>query len=452
MKLRTGLPRSLQYRLAFSLAVLLAMLWAAAAWVTAQEARKAMEAVFDSALQETAQRILPLAVSDILGRDEPGVTQRLAQIREHDELLTYLVRDDQGRVLLRSHDADPAIFPAWTGPGFSQSDSHRFYSEASLQGSVRLTLAEPLAQRRIVARRIQMGLGMPLLIFLPVVLLAVFFIVQITLRPIHRFRERLATRGARDLSSIQDGDLPAELVPVAATVNDLLGRLNAAFEAERSFAANAAHELRTPLAGAIAQAQRLKAETLDPSAQGRAADIEATLKRLTRLAERLMQLARAEGGRLRVDQPSDLRRVAQMLVDDLNRGIGDGRIELHPTPEPVLSDLDPDIFAILLRNLVDNALRHGALGTPVEVSLDASGELTVANDGPVVPEAVRLMLAERFERAGARMDGSGLGLSIVHAIAQRIGGALVMRSPRTGQSSGFEVSVRVPVSSSPGTS
>ena len=438
-------PRSLQRRLALSLVALLTVLWLGAAWGTAVLARQAIEEVFDAALQETAQRILPLAVADVLGRDEADPTQRLAQSREHDEILSYAVHDAQGRLLLLSHDADPATFPPWRGVGFSQSATHRFYSEEALQGSVRLTVAEPLAHRAGVGREIQMGLGLPLVIFLPVALGAIVLGVRASLAPMRRFRERLAARGARDLSLVPADDLPTEIAPVAETLNDLLGRLAAAFEAERSFAANAAHELRTPLAGAIAQAQRLQSETSDPAAKARAGDIEATLKRLTRLSERLMQLARAEGGRLRLDHASDLRPVARILTDELSRMTGAGRIALVLPTDPVMSDLDPDVFAILYRNLVENALRHGANGEPVQVSLSSEGVLTVANEGPVVPSEVLSRLMDRFERAGRHTDGSGLGLAIVHAVAQRIGGALVLKSPRTGQDAGFEASLTMPI-------
>jgi len=136
-----------------------------------------------------------------------------------------------------------------------------------------------------------MGLGLPLLIAIPVALIGVAFAVRTSLAPLRRFRGALEVRNARDLSPVPAPDLPAEIAPIAETLNDLLTRLKAAFDAERGFAANAAHELRTPLAGAIAQAQRLKAETADPAARGRADDIEATLKRLTRVSERLMQMA-----------------------------------------------------------------------------------------------------------------------------------------------------------------
>ncbi|MFN3305366.1 MAG: histidine kinase dimerization/phospho-acceptor domain-containing protein [Roseateles sp.] len=161
-----------------------------------------------------------------------------------------------------SHAADPALFPPWRGPGFGRSDSHRFYSEETLQGSVRLTVAEPLAYRRAVTREIQLGLGLPLLVVLPVALLAIAVVVRLSLAPLRRLREQLAARGARDFSPVPADGLPAEVAPLADSLNDLFGRLDAAFEAERSFAANAAHELRTPLASAIAQAQRLQAEEI----------------------------------------------------------------------------------------------------------------------------------------------------------------------------------------------
>jgi two-component system OmpR family sensor kinase len=439
-------PRlSLQRRLGLSLGVLLTVLWIVAAAVTALLVRQAIEEVFDSSLQETAQRILPLAVADVISREDGAATQRLPQSREHDEILRYVVRDAQGRILLHSHDADPAIFPVWTGDGFGRSATHRFYSEASLQGSIRLTVAEPLAHRADVARGIQMGLGVPLLVFLPVAIFAIVLVVRRSLTPLRQFCERLAARNARDLSGVPMDELPAEVVPVADTVNGLLGRLAAAFDAERSFAANAAHELRTPLAGAIAQAQRLQVETRDAGARARAAELESTLKRLTRLSERLMQLARAEGGRLRLDRASDLRWVARLLTDELSGTAGGGRISLSVPGDPVMSDLDPDVFAIVYRNLIDNALRHGTGAAPIEVSLSDAGEFKVANDGPVVPGEVLSRLAERFERAGAHTEGSGLGLAIVAAIAQRMGSALALQSPRPGRASGFEATLRLPV-------
>ena len=435
------MPCSLQARLGLSVGIVLAVLWVLAATVTAVIVRDEMDEVFDSALRETAERILPLAVTDIVGREDEGITQRLAPVRDLDEFFTYIVRDASGRILLQSHAAIPADFPPYEGQGFHQTATHRLYSDAALRETIRITIAEPLAHRASVAREIQMGLGLPLLIVLPLALLAIVMAVRFSLTPLRQFRVTLALRGVRDLSEVPADNLPTEIAPLATTLNGLLVRLRKAFEAERSFAANAAHELRTPLAGAIAQAQRLQSETNDPSAKARAAEIEGTLKRLTRLSERLMQLARAEGGRLRLDQSSDLRGIARFIVDDIGRMVADDRIELILPERPVMSDLDPDAFGILCRNLVENALRHGSETASVQVTLTADGQLIVANDGPLVSRGVLDRLTARFERADASTDGSGLGLAIVAAIADRIGTSLVLQSPRPGASSGFQASL-----------
>ena len=438
-------PASLQARLALAIGLLLALAWIAAATATAVVLRHEMDEVFDSALAETAQRLLPLAVVDIIGREDDATAQRLAPIRGHDEFFTYIVRDGEGRVLLQSHAADPAVFPPWQGPGFGLTATHRLYSEEALRGTVRITVAEPLAHRDSVAREVRMGLGLPLVLLLPVTLAAVVLAVRTSLRPLRRFRDAMAARGARDLSPVASPGLPREIAPVAETVNALLARLKAAFEAERSFAASAAHELRTPLAGALAQAQRLRAETPDPAAAARAGEIEATLKRLTRLAERLMQLARAEGGRLRLDHAADLRPVARIVVDEIARGSGAGRIALSLPDAPVPSDLDPDAFGILARNLIDNALRHGAAEGAVTVRLNADGGFSVANDGPVVPPEVLARLTGRFERGGSAAEGSGLGLAIAAAIAEGVGSRLTLASPRPGAATGFEAALRLPL-------
>ncbi|MCB1334254.1 MAG: sensor histidine kinase N-terminal domain-containing protein [Roseivivax sp.] len=439
-------PASLQGRLGLSLGLTLTILWIAAASVTGLILRHEMNEVFDSALQETAQRLLPLAVVDIVGREDDGTIQRLGVIREHEEFFTYVVRDAAGRILLQSHAADPVVFPDWDGPGFRQTATHRLFNEEALQGSVRITVAEPLEHRAAVARETLLGLGLPVLLMIPAALLAIALAVRASLSSLLRFRTRLETREARDLSPIPAEDIPAEIAPIAATLNGLLTRLKSAFEAERSFAANAAHELRTPLAGAIAQAQRLGSETSDAKAKARAAEIETTLKRLTRLSERLMQLARAEGGRLRQERLSDLRLVARIVADELARTSAENRIVLSLPDVPVMSDLDPDAFGILCRNLVENALRHGSTAGAVEVTLTQDGHFRVANEGTVVPPETLARLELRFERANTYVDGSGLGLAIVSAIADRIGSTLELKSPAPSKTSGFEASVMLPVS------
>lgn len=432
----------LQARLALGLGLALTLVWLGTAALTALSLRHEMEEVFDASLEETAQRLLPLAVLEITNREAGDGDQHLAPIRAHAEVLTYLVRDATGAVLMRSHAADPAAFPDWTGPGFSQNATHRFYAEDTLQGTIRLTLAEPLAQRQQVVGEILMRQILPLALMIPLTLAIVGLSVALGLSGLRRFRARLAAREARDLSPLPVADLPAEMQSFGATLNGLLARLDAAFEAERSFAANAAHELRTPLAGAIAQIQRLKQETQEAPVIARAAAIEETLKRLTRLSERLLQLARAEGGKLRADQAADLRPVARLLVEDLGRN-APGRLRLSLPEVPVLSTLDPDAFGILLRNLVENALRHGAQDAPVQITLTGDATLSVANPGPVVPPETLARLTDRFVRDSSG-DGSGLGLAIVAAIAGRIGGGLTLASPRPGHDDGFEARITLP--------
>lgn len=438
-------PASLQGRLVLALGLLVGFSWIVAATVTAVNLRHEMNEVFDSALQETAQRILPLAVVDILGRSEEGVTQRLGRIREHGEFFTYIVRDDTGRVLLQSHTADLAVFPEYDGAGFRRTGTHRIYNEDAVQGTVRISVAEPLSHRQQVAREMQMVLGVPLLLVVPAVILAILFAVRQSIAPLHQFRDRLAARSARDFSPVPDDDLPAELHPLAETMNALLARLDAAFTAERSFASNAAHELRTPLAGAIAQAQRLVAETDDPTATQRARDIEATLKRLTRRSERLLQLARAEGARLEVDTPYDLREALRMVVEDMRRGSGDLALEMPGNV--VLSRFDPDALGILCRNLVENAQKHGRPDGPVSVRLDEDGVLSVSNEGPVLAPEVLARMSERFERDDVHGDGTGLGLDIVATIVARSGSHLEIMSPRPEDTAG--VCVRIDLAATP---
>ncbi len=438
-------PRSLQWRLSLWLGLGLTLLWAFAAVVTAQKLRLEMNEVFDSALEETGQRLLPLAVRDIVGRDsDDDASQSVATMREHDEYFTYVVRDGEGQVLLRSHKANLADFPPFTGMGFTNTRTHRIYSDAALQGTVTISIAEPLARRRAVAWEALLGLALPLGLVVPVSLIGVWGVVRLSMAPLRRFRAQIEARGAGDLTPISAADLPLEVQPNAQAVNSLLERLRRTLEAERSFTANAAHELRTPVAAALAQTQRLIIETSDETARKRGRDIETALRRLFRLSEKLMQLARAEGGRLQASEPIDIAAILRMLVGEMTESAdGAGRIDLRHPDAPVLSDIDADAFAILARNLIENALKHGARQEPVRVALSADGVLRVANAGPAVPPGLLARLSEPYERGRAQADGTGLGLAIAKTIAAGTGGTIALTSPRPGREDGFEASFRM---------
>lgn len=437
--------RSLQLRLGLAVGVVVTLLWGVSALTTARLLREEMNEVFDSALEETAQRLLPLAVAEILSREGPTGPQTVPTIRLHEEHFSYVVRDAQGALLLQSHQANPADFPPYAGPGFRDTPGFRIYSEEALRGSLTISVAEPRAHRDGVAQQVQMRLFAPLGLMIPLSLAAIALVLRLGFSSLRRFRLGLARRGAADLSPVDAAGLPAEVLPLAKTLNAMLARLSAAFEAERSFAANAAHELRTPLAGAIAQVQRLRAETADPTSAARAAEIETVLKRLTRLSEGLIQLARAEGGKLRTASARDLRPVLRLMAEDTTRLAAAPPVDLGLPAVEVLSDLDPDLFGILCRNLIENALRHGTPGARVSARLAPSGQLIVTNDCAPLSPAVLDQLGNRFVRAAGAGKGSGLGLAIVRAIVTRAGGGMTLASPREGQSRGFSVTVDLPL-------
>lgn len=438
-------PRSLQWRISLWLGFGVALLWGIATVATAQRLRHEMDEVFDSALEETAQRLLPLAVLDILSREEGDTSQRIVTLREHDEYFTYAVRDARGDMLLRSHRADDSVFPPFSKMGFVDTPTHRVYFDAALQGTITIAVAEPLAHRRDVANEALLNLAWPLALLIPASLLLVWAVVRVSMAPIRNLRTGIEARGSGDLTPIPAAGLPSEIGPIADAVNHLLLRLGRALEAERSFTANSAHELRTPVAAALAQTQRLIVETKDAGSRERAQQIEMALQRLSRLSEKLMQLARAEGGRLRGRETTDIANVSKMVVDEMVRKPGMiGRITLDVPEASVPAGIDADSFAIVLRNLVENGLKHGASDRPVAIALSGDGVLTVSNEGPPVPPDLLSRLLQPFERGGTTAEGSGLGLAIVNTIASGTGGQLVLTSPLPGQQSGFEARFSAP--------
>lgn len=262
-------------------------------------------------------------------------------------------------------------------------------------------------------------------------------------RPVDRLADELGRRVAQDLSPLPDMALKAELAPIRDAADRLMARLALALEAERSFSSNAAHELRTPIAATLPPTQRPPEEAPSGPLRDRARRVEAELKRMTRLAEKLLQLARAEGSGVIASEPHDQVPILTALVHDLARDLPPDRVVLSLPDRPLMSHLDADTFAVLARNLIENGLTHGAADSPVVVTLDRDGTLSVANDGPVVAPDKLAQLTTRFERAGSRKAGSGLGLTIVASIAAAMGRDLEVSSPRPGSRTGFLVGVNV---------
>jgi two-component system, OmpR family, sensor kinase len=443
-------PQSLQRRLGLGLALGMILLWLAGSVAAGLILRSEIDEVFDSALQEVAQRILPLAYSEILNSEPPAEgespIQRLPSVLPHEEQITYIVRNGDGRVLLQSHDADPAAFPALTTPGFQEVRGLRLYTEPAVHGTFFVTTAEPISHRREAVIDAVGMLLWPLAVLLPLSQLCVWALVRFALRPVQAFEREIEARGRGDLSPVDTTALPRELAPVAGSVNRLIARLQRALEAERGFTASSAHELRTPVAAALAQTQRLIAEVPEGAARERARAVEAALRQLARLSEKLLQLAKAEGAGLLAEMPQDLAQVLGFVLDDF-RDDPDAAARLTitlPTTGVLLSRMDADAFAILARNLIENALKHGATDQPVSVALSDDGLLQVANGGAMVAPEAMARLKRPFERGGSPATGAGLGLAIAEAIAAGAGSNLELSSPVPGRPSGFEARVRLP--------
>lgn len=162
-----------------------------------------------------------------------------------------------------------------------------------------------------------------------------------------------------------------------------------------------------------------------------------------RMSEKLMQLARAEGGRLQADQSSDVRPILRLIAEDFIR-TGETRLQLVLPEKPVLSRLDPDAIGILFRNMVENALNHGSKDENVVGCLEEDGTISVSNAGPVLSTDLIDRLSQRFERGQTSTTGSGLGLSIIKTISDRTGMKAEIVSPRPGCTDGVKVRVKLP--------
>ncbi|MCE1235759.1 MAG: ATP-binding protein [Hyphomicrobiales bacterium] len=440
----TRRPWSLGRRMGLGLSVAIVVSWLTAAGVAGLVLKHEIDTVFDSALQEVAQRILPLAYSELLSREEGDPPQHLAPIGPHREAITYVVRDGEGRDLLQSSDAEPARIPKKPSDGFATVDGLRLYSEAAVSGSIRVTTVEPIAHRAETLKRAVFGLLLPLTALVPLALFAAAHVLgRSLLGPIVAFRDRIGSRGRGNLDPLGATGLPLEIAPIAGAVDALIERLRGALETERSFTANSAHELRTPIAAALAQTQRLMAEIDDDALRERARAVAASLRRLSSLSEKLLQLAKAEGGGLLAERPGPLGGVLALVVEEVDRrrDIADRLTQEVAAGDDVAVDVDADAFAILARNLIENAAIHGDPTGRIVLRFDGRA-LEVESDGPAIGPETLVRLGRRFERGATRAEGSGLGLAIVAAICRGAGARFEMLSPAPGRVDGFLARVR----------
>jgi two-component system OmpR family sensor kinase len=252
-------------------------------------------------------------------------------------------------------------------------------------------------------------------------------------------RRQVATRPADDLSPLPAAGLPEEVLPLVDELNLLFGRVRVSLAAHQQFIADAAHELRSPLTALKLQAQALRRAPDEASRQAAVARLNDGIERTIQLVSQLLALAREEGERAPEAQWQriELRDLARQAVADVLPQAQAKRIDIGlVTPDPVWVRGQPEPLHILLRNLLDNAVKYSPEGGQVDVSISdgAQPRLTVEDSGPGIPEAEHERVFDRFYRvAGSEGAGSGLGLAIVQTIAKRHGANVQLsRSSRLG--------------------
>lgn len=287
-----------------------------------------------------------------------------------------------------------------------------------------IRVGERYDSRREIGRAMAIEAIAPFLFGLPVLALVVGWAVRRGLEPMDELADRLASRKADSIEPIGVRDLPTEMVPVVASLNDLLARLGAALEQERHFTAHAAHELRTPLAGALVHVENARAASSLEGARPSLEDARHGLVRLTRIVNQMLELARWDA-----ERPGQLGEVdLDRCVDDELQQVGmlasERDIEIavqRDAATHVVQGWEPGIRT-LLRNLLDNAIRYNVQGGRVSVELRDTPRgivLAVEDTGPGIEPERRESMFQRFRRgAGTTAEGSGLGLSLVTRVAQ----------------------------------
>ena len=426
-------------------ALLLAVLAFAAlqAAVTYRTARAETEALFDAQMQRIA-----LSLSGSLGAgalsddapaaDTPAAREMIIQIWRADGVMLY--RSPQGRLL-----------PPQTVIGFSDTvaggEPYRIYALRTATQVVQV--AQQTEARGRMAGQLALRAVLPVALLAPVLMLIVWWVVGRAIGPIERVRRQVAARRPDDLAPLPTAGLPAEVRPLVGEMNGLLTRLSDAWDALTHFTADAAHELRSPLAALRLQAQSLQRAPDDATRAIATERLLAGIDRATRLVEQLLALARQEGAGEGAELVSlDLTALARNALADAEPEAARHAIALTldaPTAHVVLR-ADEAALAVLLRNLLGNALRHTPPGGQVRVGVrdEASViDLTVEDSGPGIAPDERARVLDRFYRVpGTPGHGSGLGLAIVRAIAERHGAALTLdASPTLG---GLRVMLRWP--------
>ncbi|MBE7419516.1 MAG: sensor histidine kinase N-terminal domain-containing protein [Ideonella sp.] len=429
--------RSLRLRLFVFLLTLAAVAALAVGGATYSSVRRETDELFDYHLRQMALSL----------RDQGRIADSERAVLENTQF-DYVVQvwSVDGVVLYSTVPAP--VLPARAVLGFStvavNGAPWRIYAAATALRIVQV--GQPLAARRAVAAAAAWRGVLPIALAAPIVGLALWWLVGASLAPLGRVVRALRERDVNALEPLSLQGLPSELTPLIDAFNALLARLGAAFDAQRDFTADAAHELRTPLTALKLQLGLLRDARDDAERGDAVARLQAGVERARHLVEQLLALARAEPGATAVRARLDLSQVArQAVADSAAQAAAQGGTVTLETAAPVMLDGDADALRSLVRNLVDNALKYG--GTPprvrVQVERSAGSALLRVDDaGPGIAAAERERVFDRFHRREpGRGSGSGLGLSIVRAVARAHGGSVQLADSSLG---GLRVELRLP--------
>ncbi len=422
-------PRSIRRQLLVVLLVSVAAIWNATGIVSYFDARHEVDELLDSHLAQLASLVLAEV------RSEPDETdfKELPELHRYARRLAFQVWDRGSTPRMRTANA-PAQRLSTDDDGFSDvtvaGERWRVFSEWDNTHRYLVQVGEHAGARDEVAARIALNMLLPLAIALPILGTLIWFGIARALNPLRMLSRQVEHRAPDNLAALNSGNAPVEVAPLATNLNRLFARVQASMENERRFTADAAHELRTPLAALRAQAQVARGATNGREREHALDNVIAGCDRATHLVEQLLTLARLEPASFEASSEiCDLRAVARQAIADatplaLARNI---EIELNEGPAVQVSG-NWRLLGILLRNLLDNALRYSDAHTVVRVDAGERGGapwITVADLGPGVAAEERSRLGQRFHRlVDSGAAGTGLGLSIVKRIAE-IHGATV---------------------------
>lgn len=443
-------PASLRLRLLVFLLAAIAVTAAAQGMLAYRSALVEADTLFDYQMQQTA-----FALRAGLPPDARASGSALPEY-QNDELIVQVWTNEGLRIF---ESAVGAALPQKAVLGFTEVQARGItYRVFSLQTrSQVIQVAQDMAARHAMARALALRSLLPLAVMAPLLALAVWWAVGRLLAPVERVRGQLAQRRAGDLVPVSDAGLPSELQPLVHEFNALLARVRQAFEAQQHFVADAAHELRSPLAALKLQVQGLRRA---PDAATHALAVQrlgSGIDRATCLVEQLLALARQEAQIASGAQPQPVRLadLARQAVADAapaaqQRGIDLGLAPLAPEAEGASVPGHAQALAILLRNLLDNAIKYTPQGGRVDLQLQAGPDhltLLVDDSGPGIAPEERERVPQRFHRGpqredgGAQVAGSGLGLAIADSIARLHGARLELaQAPQLG---GLRVGLRL---------